>query len=82
MDSTSNGLGKLLPKAIAAKRRRNKAASSVETTSSNEEVAPQTATSSLASRSTTGSDAHSIDGSLHSQGNADHQASCESDPEP
>ncbi|KXX76336.1 GRAM domain-containing protein YSP2 [Madurella mycetomatis] len=82
MDNASNGLGKLLPKAIVAKRRRNKAASSVETTSSNEEVAPQTATSSLASRSTTGSDANSIDGSLHSQGNADHQASCESDPEP
>ncbi|GAB1316683.1 VASt domain-containing protein [Madurella fahalii] len=84
MDGTSNGLGKLLPKAIAAKRRRNRAASSTETTSSNDEVAPQKATSSLASRSTTGSDANSIDDSLHaagSQGNADHQAPCESDPE-
>ncbi|KAK4199419.1 hypothetical protein QBC40DRAFT_328757 [Triangularia verruculosa] len=40
MDNSSNGLGKLLPKAIAAKRRRNKA-SSIYSSASNDDVAPQ-----------------------------------------
>ncbi|KAK0704205.1 hypothetical protein B0T21DRAFT_299309 [Apiosordaria backusii] len=39
MDGTSNGLGKLLPKSIAAKRRRNKA-SSIYSSTSNDDVAP------------------------------------------
>ncbi|VBB73939.1 Putative protein similar to GRAM domain-containing protein YSP2 of Saccharomyces cerevisiae [Podospora comata] len=43
MDGTSNGLGKLLPKAIAAKRRRNKA-SSIYSSTSNDDVAPHRGT--------------------------------------
>ncbi|KAK3324316.1 hypothetical protein B0T19DRAFT_428344 [Cercophora scortea] len=41
MDSTANGLGKLLPKAIAEKRRRKRASSIADTTSSNDDVAMQ-----------------------------------------
>ncbi|AEO70831.1 a325132c-1275-4cb2-bdc7-821e2c6d5799 [Thermothielavioides terrestris] len=37
-DSPSNGLGKLLPKAITSKRRRNKASSAADAASSNDDV--------------------------------------------
>ncbi|KAK4237104.1 hypothetical protein C8A03DRAFT_34959 [Achaetomium macrosporum] len=61
MDSpSSNGLGKLLPKAIAAKRRRSKASS---TASNDDAAAPN---GGIASRSTPGSDANSISGSMKS----------------
>lgn len=84
MDSTSNGLGKLLPKAIAAKRRRNKAASSAETavSSNSTDGLASRGPASLASLSTGSSDANSIDDSRRSsQDLADQRASCESDAE-
>jgi len=56
--TSSNGLGKLLPKSIAAKRRRKTPSSLAEATSSNDDVALQRENSNLSnlSRSTTHSD--------------------------
>lgn len=65
MDSPSNGLGKLFPK-----RRRNKASSVAETASSNDDVVPQRGTS-VASLSTTSSNANSINDSLQGDEIAD-----------
>lgn len=67
MDGQSNGLGKLLPKAIAAKRRRNRGSSTSELSSMLDGIAPQGG--GIASRSTPGSDANSVsslNGSLKS----------------
>jgi hypothetical protein len=62
--SQSNGIGKLLPKSIAAKRRRNKSSSTAETTSISDDVASQQG--GITSRSTFGSDTNSLNGSLKS----------------
>ncbi|EAQ87272.1 hypothetical protein CHGG_03891 [Chaetomium globosum CBS 148.51] len=62
--SQSNGIGKLLPKSIAAKRRRNKSSSTAETASISDDVVSQR--SGIASRSTFGSDTNSLNGSLKS----------------
>ncbi|KAL2024558.1 hypothetical protein VTK56DRAFT_7601 [Thermocarpiscus australiensis] len=85
MDAASNGLGKLLPKAVTAKRRRNKTPSVAETASTDGDVAPRkdSAAGSFTSRSTTGSTgsgANSIHDSLHADDNAD-SASHDIDPE-
>ncbi|KAL2135735.1 hypothetical protein VTI74DRAFT_7105 [Chaetomium olivicolor] len=68
MDSSSNSLCKILPKAIAAERQRNKAPSTAETASSKVDV-PQRA--ERGSRSNPGSDASSLNGSLTSIGKTD-----------
>lgn len=53
MDGNSNGLGKLLPRSLTAKRRRNKTSSIAETTSSNDDAASsQGAAGSIASQGT------------------------------
>lgn len=81
MDSQSNGLGKLLPKAIAAKRRRNRGSSTSELSGMLDGlVAPQGG--GIASRSTPGTEANSVsslNGSLKST-NTDPAAS-DSDPD-
>ncbi|KAK3353568.1 hypothetical protein B0T25DRAFT_454740 [Lasiosphaeria hispida] len=88
MDANSNGLGKLLPRSIAAKRRRTKASSIAETVSSNDDAASR----SLASQGSAGSDGvpslHNDlrDGDAHDNTNgndasSDLLASYDSDPE-
>lgn len=71
----SNSFGKLLPKAISAKRRRKKQSSIAETTSSNDEVTPERGRS-IASRQTTDSFSGNVADNEESS-----QVSYESDPE-
>ncbi|KAK4157320.1 hypothetical protein C8A00DRAFT_29746 [Chaetomidium leptoderma] len=65
MDTQSNGLGKLLQKSLAAKRRRNKESSASDTGSipDDHDAPPR---GGIASRSSRGSDANSLVGSLNS----------------
>lgn len=80
MDAPSNGLGKLLPKAIAAKRRRNRASSVAETPSSNGDVVPQRGESAT-SLSTTSSNPSSVHGSLNGDEITNPTCYDDSDPE-
>ncbi|KAK4130182.1 hypothetical protein BT67DRAFT_452598 [Trichocladium antarcticum] len=83
MDAPSNGLGKLLPKAIAAKRRRNRASSVAETPSSNDDVVPQQQQrgESATSLSTSSSNPSSIHGSLNGDEITNPTCYDDSDPE-
>ena len=79
MDGSSNGLAKLLPRSIAAKRRRNRASSVADTVSSNDDVASRG--KSITSHGTNESDRVSNKGSAREEDENNDLVSYDSDVE-